>query len=181
MPTDDTPTKEQAREDVQLLAVGYGCQALNCLGTRGNHKPGCPVDTVSSRLSHLEAENERLERERDEARAELKDADKLIRERDRILDALPCPRHWKCVPHVLDWISSAQAQLERLREDVELLDVLDRPWTRIASLHSNFEWIHPGTDVHPGYARACPNLRRGPLREALRALRAQRDEREESS
>lgn len=37
-------------------------------------------------------------------RHEIRISDQLIAERDRILDALPCPIHGRCVPFVLEWI-----------------------------------------------------------------------------
>lgn len=45
-----------------------------------------------------------LRRERDAARAEIATDDLLLAERNRILDALPCPVHGPCVPYVLEFI-----------------------------------------------------------------------------
>jgi hypothetical protein len=40
------------------------------------------------------------------ARAEIAIDDQLLAERNRILDALPCPEHGPCVPYVLEWIAT---------------------------------------------------------------------------
>lgn len=43
-------------------------------------------------------------------RAELAITESLLAERQRILDALPCPQHGTCVPYVLDFIENAKAK-----------------------------------------------------------------------
>lgn len=39
------------------------------------------------------------------AAQQLEVADKIIAERDRVLDALPCPTHGRCVPHALEEVA----------------------------------------------------------------------------
>jgi hypothetical protein len=44
---------------------------------------------------------------------ELRVADQLLQERQRVLDAIPeCKMHGKCVPHALEWIEKMK-DLER--------------------------------------------------------------------
>jgi hypothetical protein len=53
-------------------------------------------------------------------REELDIANKLIAERDRILEEFPCPEHGKCVPHVLELLrnekATAATQLDKMAE-----------------------------------------------------------------
>ncbi len=49
--------------------------------------------------------NERVK----ELEEELMVSDKLLRDRDKLLEAIPeCPAHGKCVPHALEWISQVK-------------------------------------------------------------------------
>ena len=42
---------------------------------------------------------------------ELEVTDKLLEERQRVLDAIPeCPSHGKCVPHAIEWIEEMKAK-----------------------------------------------------------------------
>ena len=42
---------------------------------------------------------------------ELEVTDKLLAERQRVLDAIPeCPSHGKCVPHAIEWIEKMKAK-----------------------------------------------------------------------
>ena len=42
---------------------------------------------------------------------ELEVTDKLLNERQRVLDAIPeCPSHGKCVPHAIEWIEEMKAK-----------------------------------------------------------------------
>lgn len=53
-------------------------------------------------------------------RQELDVTDKLLEQRQRVLDAIPeCPVHGPCVPHALEWIEQAKAMMEaNARPDV---------------------------------------------------------------
>jgi hypothetical protein len=48
-----------------------------------------------------------------ELRLEIGVADRLIEERDKILDRLPCPLHGRCVPHVLETIDRLERHVKR--------------------------------------------------------------------
>ena len=42
---------------------------------------------------------------------ELEVTEKLLEERQRVLDAIPeCPSHGKCVPHAIEWIEEMKAK-----------------------------------------------------------------------
>lgn len=44
--------------------------------------------------------------------------EKLLEERQRVLDAIPeCPVHGKCVPHALEWIEKAKASLSAPQDE----------------------------------------------------------------
>ncbi len=61
-------------------------------------------------------ETEHLELVCDNARlmAELDVTEKLLSERQRVLDAIPeCPLHGSCVPHALEWIAEKKKGLGR--------------------------------------------------------------------
>jgi hypothetical protein len=50
---------------------------------------------------------------RNDLEAELKVTDELLRDRQRVLDAIPpCPVHGPCIPHALAWIERAKAMME---------------------------------------------------------------------
>jgi hypothetical protein len=53
------------------------------------------IDVLLAEIEARDAEIERL-------RAEIAVDDKLLAERNRILEAEPCPMHGPCVPHVLE-------------------------------------------------------------------------------
>lgn len=88
----------------------------------------------------LEEENARLTAELQQARDEIKVSDKLINERNRILERLPCPDHGHCVPHVLDEIERLTVQVRTLAERLKkLLNACDdTDW--------DYEWSRGGND-----------------------------------
>ena len=47
--------------------------------------------------------------------AEVEVLTRLLTERNRILEACPCPVHGPCVPHVLEVLASDRAEVERLK------------------------------------------------------------------
>lgn len=57
---------------------------------------------------------ERLEAEVKRQKEEIAVSEKLLTERDRILDAFPCPDHGRCVPHVLDTATRLKQDVDRL-------------------------------------------------------------------
>ncbi len=78
------------------------------------------VEDLISQVGTYKAKMEQIQKELNFARElavergnQIELMDKLIAERDRVLDAYPCPVHGRCVPHVL----------ERLRE-VEHIQVI---------------------------------------------------------
>ena len=56
------------------------------------------------------------------AEEEVRVADQLIAERNRVLDALPCPVHGQCVPHALNAIASLQAALAAVQKAAQALE-----------------------------------------------------------
>ena len=54
--------------------------------------------------------------ERERLKAEVETDDRLIADRDRILDRLPCPTHGRCIPHVLEQIDALQARVAALEK-----------------------------------------------------------------
>lgn len=51
--------------------------------------------------------------------AEIAVADKLIEERNRVLDAIPCAEHGRCVPHAIEWAERMRVEVARLRAALE--------------------------------------------------------------
>lgn len=44
-----------------------------------------------------------------ELEAELAVSDKLLKDRDALLEAIPqCPAHGKCVPHAIEWVEQVK-------------------------------------------------------------------------
>lgn len=62
---------------------------------------------------------EALQTELKAAKEEIELDDKLLADRNRLLEAIPeCPVHGACVPHALEWIEKAKAlQVELPRPD----------------------------------------------------------------
>lgn len=58
----------------------------------------------------------KLQAELAEAKAEIEVGDKIIKERNRILDEFPCPVHGPCVPYVIEKIYKLQELLQKERE-----------------------------------------------------------------
>ena len=54
----------------------------------------------------------------EEIKGDVRNMEALLRERQRVLDAIPeCPLHGHdCVPHALDWIAKAKAVMARTEE-----------------------------------------------------------------
>lgn len=51
----------------------------------------------------------------DDLKHELEVTDELLKDEQRVLDAIPpCPVHGRCIPHALDWIKRAKAAIETL-------------------------------------------------------------------
>ena len=57
--------------------------------------------------------------------------DKLLAERNRVVDVIPeCPVHGpQCVPHAVEWVEKAQAELKRLRRLEAAVALVDGPET----------------------------------------------------
>lgn len=65
------------------------------------------------------------------AKEEIAVTEKLLTERQRVLDAIPgCPEHGSCVPHAIEWIESVKARIAALESELELAQA------KIAGLHS---------------------------------------------
>lgn len=65
---------------------------------------------------------------------ELAVTDELLKDRERLLDAIPqCPTHGKCIPHALEWIGNqveVQENYNKLKEAFEeLLSHGHNMWT----------------------------------------------------
>jgi hypothetical protein len=65
------------------------------------------VHVWGGHIEALLAEVDALRGERDAARAEIAVTDKLLADRQRVLDAVPeCPAHGPCVPFAIQWITN---------------------------------------------------------------------------
>lgn len=62
------------------------------------------IDRLTAQVAKQQREIERL-------KEEVAIDNDLLAERQRILDACPCPSHGACVPHVLETLTSQQAKL----------------------------------------------------------------------
>jgi hypothetical protein len=98
----DKPDIEAIRLRNEERKAGGGC---------GPRKVGCDFDDHYQCVHHsptwadidvLLAEIEARDAEIERLRAEIAVDDKLLAERNRILEAEPCPMHGPCVPHVLE-------------------------------------------------------------------------------
>lgn len=85
---------------VQSLTL---CDAENLIGERGI------VEEIRAEI---------LQRF-DKLQENLDVSDKIITERNRLLDALLCPVHGQCVPHALEQIAKLQKQNQVYREALE--------------------------------------------------------------
>jgi predicted nuclease with TOPRIM domain len=84
------------------------------------------------------------EAERAELRATLDVTDKLLAERQRVLDAIPpCPQHGECVPHAIEWIADVQSERAELR--TVTASVRDKLFNYIATVATaddvDIEWL----------------------------------------
>lgn len=53
---------------------------------------------------------------------EIETGDKIIIERNRLLDAIPaCPVHGQCVPHAIEWVEKAMLMMRELKAENEAL------------------------------------------------------------
>ena len=100
------------------------------------------LEFARNRIAELEEENET--------------ADKLIEERNRVLDALPCGSHGRCVPHALAEIGRLQSEIAKLREERDrLLAVHEGCGPLACSVCGRPE------DRHYGSIETCPRVLSG--------------------
>ena len=60
--------------------------------------------------------------ERDQLKAVIEIHNKIIAERNRLLDAIPaCPVHGQCVPHAIEWVEKALLVMRELKAENERL------------------------------------------------------------
>ena len=85
--------------------------------------------------------------------------DKLLAERNRVVDVIPdCPVHGpQCVPHAVEWVEKAQAELERLRRiEAAVMSISLIPELRLTTLEAIIAmWRLMEHDAPPVYARVC--------------------------
>jgi hypothetical protein len=79
-------------------------------------------DGLCAEIDRLRAELAAEKKRADEAEASAAIGDKLLAERNRVLDALPCPTHGQCVPHALDEIDRLRAELAAANEEIARLN-----------------------------------------------------------
>lgn len=56
------------------------------------------------------------------SQGDMRQADKIISERNRLLDAIPaCPVHGQCVPHAIEWVEKVLLVMKELKAENEIL------------------------------------------------------------
>lgn len=84
--SDDAPTPQLADRDEAITNL----QTLLRYAYENNHAAYVERDAIKAELA--------------EARAEIALDDARLADLDRILDAIPCPTHGRCITHALDQI-----------------------------------------------------------------------------
>lgn len=97
-------------------------------GQRFINGPGVDLPLVASHLLNAVDVIAALERQVAKAQAHvdvvdgvIDVADAIIHERNRVLDALPCPSHGQCVPHALDEIVSLKQRAEEAERKIAFI------------------------------------------------------------
>jgi len=96
-----TPTNPEATDHATVIRAYIEGSGYEVVTMGDGHPSAVPMDDAPV-LAALHA----LLTERDALKEEVEIDSKLIAERDRILDACPCPVHGRCVPHVLDELAT---------------------------------------------------------------------------
>lgn len=82
---------------------------------------GVGINPTPDDIDHLLAHIDALEARVEKAEAEITLDDKIIADRNLVLEALPCPVHGQCVPHAIDEIAKLRAALEATKGREEKL------------------------------------------------------------
>lgn len=90
--------------------------AADMTGCRIHTREGVAADLAVS-IAKLKHQHDVLKARVEELEREVALGDTIIAERNRVLDALPCPLHGQCVPHALDTIKSLR-EAARLLKDI---------------------------------------------------------------
>lgn len=70
-------------------------------------------------MTNYEALHGSVQRENNGLRAELEITNKLLDERNRLLDAIPkCNVHGACIPHAIEWVKSTNRYIEDLEQGI---------------------------------------------------------------
>ncbi|KWW18821.1 hypothetical protein AS889_04650 [Pseudomonas putida] len=96
---------------------------VKCRNT-GNHGYDCTMEQVPSMTPEAAVKRWNMRKPEDELLAEIERlteevalGDKIIAERNRLVDAIPqCAAHGQCIPYAIQWVKDAQTDLAVLRE-----------------------------------------------------------------
>ncbi|QLG95295.1 hypothetical protein HZF02_26635 [Pseudomonas yamanorum] len=81
----------------------------------------CAACSVAE-IRHLKYERDQFRAENEALREEVTIADKIIVERNLLLDAIPaCPVHGQCIPHAIEWVEKIILVAKGLSAEVEEL------------------------------------------------------------
>lgn len=73
-------------------------------------------------------------------------ADKIIAERNRLLDAIPaCPVHGQCVPHAIEWVEKSMLVMRELKAENDSLRCERTDW-QAECLKKGFEYMRESDD-----------------------------------
>jgi hypothetical protein len=110
--------------------------------------------------AELAAEKKRA----DEAEASAAIGDKLLAERNRVLDALPCPTHGQCVPHALDEIDRLRAELAAAKKRAdEFAEII----IKAAELNASKDRVLAAANEEIARLHASMKLQRDATKKAL--------------
>jgi len=143
--TNDKPISQEAYEKA-LEACRLLLKPGRILPVLDIHNPPDYIDCANEALRLAEPEPEELVKE-------LEVTNKLLNERQRVLDTIPaCHAHGACVPHAIDWINR---QAEREEAARALYDFISnrsvKPECRsgkceVCSLSNRLKALHPEWD-----------------------------------
>lgn len=109
----------------------------------------------------------------DGLREEVEIDNKIIAERDRLLNAIPeCAAHGQCVPHAIQWVRDVQVENSQLLEERDQLKAEVEPLTsQVKALQSDANSYQSGYDA----GRAAAKAHADSWRAEAEALRKERD------
>lgn len=110
--------------------------------------------TALDERGQLRAENKRLSELLECSQGDMRTADKIIAERDRLLSMFDCPDHGQCVPYAMEQVEALRKDAERYRflksrtqqADIELAVCLHDKRTQV-TVFLDGEYVDSQTDI----------------------------------